>query len=293
MQIVRRAIRDQVHGLVGARASGVAPPPRRDDGLFGPGSAAWRVHGDFTSMMIGGVASLLLQMLHPGALAGVWDHSNFRRDMAGRLRRTAQFISGTTYGSTDQALALIARVRGVHDRVRGELPDGRAYSANDPDLLEWVHVAGALCFVRSHVRYRDPDFSAEDQDRYFAETAVIAYELGAVSAPTTRQDAEAYLEAMRPQLRWDNRTRIVAGELLSQSGSTPSLGPIHGILRNAAVDLLPVWAADLHGFDLPPRRRPLVRAGAAGVGAVVRWAMREGAATAKAQKTPARGRQGE
>src|SRR3546814_3700279 len=82
-------------------------------------------------MMIGGVSALLLQMLHPGVLAGVWDHSNFRSDMLGRLRRTAQFISGTTYGSREQALALISRVKAIHDHVHGQLPDGTPYSAQD------------------------------------------------------------------------------------------------------------------------------------------------------------------
>src|SRR3546814_1166840 len=94
-------------------------------------------------------SSDLLQMLHPGVLAGVWDHSNFRSDMLGRLRRTAQFISGTTYGSREQALALISRVKAIHDHVHGQLPDGTPYSAHDPDLLTWVHVTEEI--GRAHV----------------------------------------------------------------------------------------------------------------------------------------------
>ena len=89
--------------------------PRRPDGLFGPESVAWRVHGDVTCMMVGGIAGLMLQMLYPAVLAGVWDHSRFRDDLAGRLRRTARFIALTTYGSREQAEAAIARVRGIHD----------------------------------------------------------------------------------------------------------------------------------------------------------------------------------
>src|SRR5581483_3426276 len=153
------------------------------DGLFGPRSVAWRVHGDVTSMMVGGVAGLLLQMLHPGVLAGVWDHSNFRTDMHGRLRRTAKFISTTTYGGLADATAAIAHVRAIHDGVRGRLPDGSPYAANDPALLAWVHVAGATCFLRAWIRYAEPDMTPADQDRYFAETATVAQALGAQPIP--------------------------------------------------------------------------------------------------------------
>jgi uncharacterized protein (DUF2236 family) len=104
---------------------------RRPDGRFGPGSVAWRVHGDVTGMMVGGMAGRLLQMLHPAVLAGVWDHSDFRNDMRGRLRRTARFIALTTFGGREEANAAIARVRGIHDKVRGVLPDGGVYEAND------------------------------------------------------------------------------------------------------------------------------------------------------------------
>src|SRR5690606_38331121 len=102
--------------------------PPGDPGLFGPESASWQVHSDFTSMFAGGVAALLLQALHPRVLAGVWDHSNFRADMLGRLRRTAQFIAGTTFGSRADAERLIGRVRAIHQGVRGVTADGQPYA---------------------------------------------------------------------------------------------------------------------------------------------------------------------
>lgn len=275
MENLRRAIGDQVHLLVG---SGVAADPDRpagDTGLFGPQSVAWRVHGDFTTMMIGGIGALLMQMLHPAALAGIWDHSSFRADMPGRLRRTAGFIAGTTYGSTAQALGLIDRVRAIHARVVGTLPDGTAYSADDPALLTWVHVAEVDAFLRAYLRYRDPGLPGDAQDRYFAETATIAIRLGAAAVPTTRRAVEAYFHATRPALRVDRRTREAARILLSQPAPNALIGPFREIAMGAGADLLPAWAARMHDLPIGGARRHMVRAGALGIGGVLRWALRD------------------
>ncbi len=276
---IRETIQGQVHRLVGFGDGAVdLTRPPGDDGLFGPGSAAWVVHGDFTAMMAGGVAALLLQMLHPGALAGVWDHSNFRRDMLGRLRRTAQFISGTTYGATATAEALIAKVRTIHDRVAGTLPDGTPYSANDPDLLTWVHVAEVGSFLAAHRRYRDPAFPDAEQDRYLAEYAIVAEKLGATGVPRTRNQIDAYMVRIRPQLRADHRTREVARALLQQQPASLAMAPAQKLLMEGGIDLLPDWAARMHGLERPLVGRPAVRAGMAGIGSVLRWAMRDGSA---------------
>ena len=279
MADLRDTIQTQVHRLVGFGDGAVdLTRPPGDDGLFGPGSAAWVVHGDFTAMMTGGVAALLLQMLHPGALAGVWDHSNFRRDMLGRLRRTAQFISGTTYGSTATAETLIAKVRRIHDRVAGTLPDGTPYSANDPDLLTWVHVAEVASFLAAYRRYRDPAFPTAEQDRYLGEYAVVAEKLGATGVPRTRAALDAYLSAIRPQLRVDHRTREVSRALLRQQPASLAMAPAQTVLMEGGIDLLPDWAARMHGLGRPPIGRPAVRAGVAGIGSVLRWALRDGSA---------------
>jgi uncharacterized protein (DUF2236 family) len=247
----------------------------RDAGYFGPDSACWKVHGDFTSMMIGGVAALMLQMLHPGALAGVWDHSNFTRDSSGRLRRTAQFIAATTYGSTPEAMAQIGRVRAIHAQVGGVLPDGRPYRADDPELLTWVHVAGAAMFLKAYVRHRDPAFAPADQDRYFAETARIARLLGAADVPETAAGVEARIAGFRPALRCDYRTREVIRALLHPAGRNPAMAPFSLVVVQAAKDLLPDWARAMHGFE--GGARPGVKLGADAVGRVMRWALRDGA----------------
>lgn len=276
---LRDTIQSQVHRLVGFGDGAVdLTRPPGDDGLFGPGSAAWVVHGDFTAMMAGGVAALLMQMLHPGALAGVWDHSQFRRDMLGRLRRTAQFISGTTYGSTATAETLIAKVRGIHDRVAGTLPDGAPYSANDPDLLTFVHVAEVASFLAAYRRYRDSAYPVAEQDRYLREYAVVAERLGATDVPKTRAAIDAYFVRIRPHLRADHRTREVARALLQQAPASLAMAPAQKLLMEGGIDLLPGWAARMHGLDRPLVGKPAIRAGMAGIGSVLRWALRDGSA---------------
>lgn len=271
---VKRAIVGEVRAFFNDRARGEKPVVRRDDGLFGRGSIAWRVHGDVTSMMVGGVASLLLQMLHPAVLAGVWDHSDFRRDMHGRLRRTARFVALTTYGGREEAEAAIARVRGIHERVQGTLSDGSPYAANDPTLLAWVHVTEVTSFLDAWIRYGEPHMSAADQDRYFAEMAEIAERLGADPVPRSRAEVRGLIVAMRPTLTSDTRTRDVARLVLTPPAPSLAALPFQTITLQAAVDLLPAWARRMHGLAAPALARPLVRAGAFGMAQTLRWAFR-------------------
>jgi uncharacterized protein (DUF2236 family) len=271
---IRTAIRSQVAALFNDRSRGEAPVMRRADGIFGPQSVAWRVHGDVTSMMVGGIAGLLLQMLHPAVLAGVWDHSNFRADMHGRLRRTARFIALTTYGSRLDAEAVIARVRSIHDRVHGTLPDGTPYAANDPALLAWVHVTETTSFLDAWIRYAEPRMTGADQDRYFAEMAQIAAGLGADPIPRSRAEAQELIRSMRPQLRYDARTKEVARFVLRQPAPHRVAEPVQNLTMQAAVDLLPPWAIRMHGLPNPALGRPLVRAGTLGIARTLRWAFR-------------------
>lgn len=271
---VKRAIRQQVVGLFNDSERGEAPVVRSRNALFAPTSVAWRVHGDVASMMAGGIASLLLQMLHPGVLAGVWDHSNFRADMHGRLRRTARFIATTTYAERSEAEAIIRRVRAVHNGVKGHLLDGTAYDANDPALLAWVHVTETRSFLDAWIRYSEPWMSRADQDRYFAEMALIGGALGAEPLPRTRAEADRLIAGMRPALQADARTAEVA-RLILHPHATNRLASVPGRLAGeAGVDLLPRWARALHGLPSSPLRTPLVRAGTLGVARTLRWAFK-------------------
>ena len=269
---LKGTISAQVVALFNDRSRGERPVVPRLDGLFGPHAVAWRVHGDVTSMMVGGVAGLLLQMLHPAVPAGVWDHSNFRADMHGRLRRTARFIALTTYGGREEAEAAIARVRRIHDRVGGALPDGTPYAANDPSLLAWVHVTEAACFLDAWIRYAEPGMPAAHQDRYFAEMARVGEALGADPVPRSRSEARRLIDETRPRLRSDARTREVARLVLTRRAPHPVAEPVQALTMQASIDLLPAWARRMHGLQNPAIGRPLVRAGTLGIARTLRWA---------------------
>ena len=271
---VKQAIAAEVVGLFNDRSRGEKPVARREDGWFGPCSVAWRVHGDVTGMMVGGLAGLMLQMLHPAVLAGVWDHSRFRDDMTGRLRRTARFIALTTYGGASEADAAIARIRSVHEWVKGVLPDGTPYSASDPALLAWVHVTETTTFLAGYLRYAERHMSASDRDRYFAETARVGEALGANPVPRTQAEARRIMESMRPALRYDERTREMSRLLMNQAAVSRAAEPIQVLTRQAGLDLMPEWARRMHGVHTPWLGRPLVRAGTLGVARTLRWAFR-------------------
>ena len=167
LEFIRQRVEKEVLSNSGVLLKSVNyDEPKGDPGLFGPDSICWQVHGDFSSMIVGGFSALLLQMLHPLALAGVWDHSNFRDDMMGRLRRTAQFVAATTYAGTEDAAAIISKVRGIHERVQGTTPNGQHYSAMDPDLLTWVHVAEARSFLNARLLYSNLKLNLRQRDQY-------------------------------------------------------------------------------------------------------------------------------
>jgi len=268
---VRKALVRQVRATFNDQARGERPVPSSDQALFPPGSVIRRVHGDVTTMMVGGVAALLTQMLHPKALGGVWDHSDVEEDQLGRFRRTARFIAVTTYGHRDAATAAIDKVKAIHKQVSGTLPDGSEYDANDPWLLAWVHLAGAINFLDGWRRYAEPSMSARDQDVYFAESGEVARLLGADPIPQTRAEAERLLRDFLPELRADDRTRAFRDLILRSPARSLREMPVQRLLQNAAVDLMPDFARDMHGLAKPPLS-PVVRGATYGVARTIRWA---------------------
>ncbi|NJC42483.1 uncharacterized protein (DUF2236 family) [Brevundimonas alba] len=271
--IVRARIRQKITDVFNDAERGERPVLRRADALFPPESVAWKVNGDVTTMMIGGVSGLLLQMLHPAVLAGVWDHSDFRADMHGRLRRTAKFIAVTTYDHADAAREAIDRVNRIHAKLKGVLPDGTSYRVSDPELLAWVHVTETISFLDAWIRYAEPRMSLAEQDAYFAETARIGAALHADPLPRTRLEAEALIQSYRPKLRADARTHEVAALVMRQTIGSPAIDLAAGVIMQAGMDLLPGWARAMHAPSaaLP---RPLLRGGALTTARVLRWAFR-------------------
>lgn len=273
LEPLRRSLVEQVRATFNDRGKGEAPVQRSANAMLPATSVAWRVHGDVTTMMVGGVSGLLMEMLHPLALAGVWDHSNFRTDMLGRLRRTARFIAQTTFGERTAAEAAIARVCRIHAQVKGSLPDGTPYRADDPHLLAWIHIAGARAFLDGWIRYGEPRMNRADQDRYFAEVAEVAHMLGADPVPTTRGGADALINEFRTELQANDRSREVAHIILNPPVTTLRGAPAQAIIGQAAIDLLPIWASRMHGLRRSSLfTRPAVDAATYGLASTLRWA---------------------
>ncbi len=192
-------------------------------------------------MFIGGMRALLFQSLHPLAMAGVAQHSDYRHDPWGRLQRTADFLAATTFGPASEAQLAVDRVRRVHRRVVGEAPDGRRYAANDPHLLEWVHIAELDSFLAAHDRYGQQPLVGDERDRYVADVAVVARALGVIDPPESEAALRDRLAAYRPELGGSGAARDAARYLLLQPPlPLPARAP-YAMIAAAAVALMPVW----------------------------------------------------
>ena len=271
---LRLKLVEQVRGVFNDVESGQQPVPPSDEALFARDTPIRMVHADIVAMMVGGIRGLLLQMLHPHALQGVLDHSNFRSDMHGRLRRTARFIAVTTFGHRDDAQAAIDRVNRIHAAVGGTLPDGSPYSASDPRVLAWVHVAEATSFLAAYLRHVRPDMPGAEQDEYYRQFAVIALALGADPVPTNRAEAEAIFRELRSDLAASPAAREVADLVLGQrpKGAPPA---VQALLGAEAVALLPPFARSMLGLERPGPAAIPARAATWGMGKTLRWAFRQ------------------
>lgn len=274
----RQAVVGKVRGVFNDYSAGDRPVAISDEALFERNSPIRMVHADIVSMMVGGIRSLLLQMLHPHALQGVLDHSNFRADMHGRLRRTAKFIAVTTFGHRDDAAAAIERVNRIHAAVGGTLPDGTPYSASDPRVLAWVHVAGATSFLATYLRHVRPDMPGHERDEYYRQTALVARALGADPVPLDRREAEAIFRVLRKDLRSSSEAREVADLVLRQR---PEGAPaaLQAMLGAEAVSLLPSFARAMLALERPGLAALPARAATWGMGKTLRWAFRQAPAT--------------
>lgn len=254
---LRRRVNRDIRGAVGLSKQ---PPPRCNDpaeAYFALDSVARTIHGDLPPMLVGGLGSLFIQMLHPHTMAGVAQHSRYREDPLGRLLQTANFIGFTTYGSKAEAYASIERVLAVHQVVRGVADDGIAYFANDPHLLAWVHAAETSMFLSAYRRFGTVKLSDADADRYINEMAQLALDLGMVNPPTSVADLDATIQRFRPELRLSPdgataRDFVVRGV---QRGLTHR--SVNWLLVRCSFALMTPWEMELLGVKRRPLRNQL------------------------------------
>jgi uncharacterized protein (DUF2236 family) len=208
-------------------------------------------------MLVGGLRALFLQTMHPLAMAGVAQHSNFREDAMGRLARTSAYVGVTTYGTQREAHEAIAEVRRVHRRVIGVAPDGRPYSANDPHLLTWVHHTLVDSFLRAYRRYGGQPLRRDDADRYVDEMAVMCELWQAEPAARSVDQMRAYFNDIRPELHATTDARRTARWLAVAPVPLAVRAP-YAVIAPAAIGLLPAFVRRDLRVPLPPAFEPLV-----------------------------------
>ena len=273
---------DRVRGRIGAAIfERVAGPNGRErraliqepgERMFAGDRPIRRVHGD-SAMFVGGLRALLLQSLHPLAMAAVAGHSGFRGDPWGRLQRTSYFLAVTTFGRASDAEQTIARVRAIHERVTGTAPDGRPYAASDPRLLTWVHIAEADSFLSAYSRFGAHPLDQPERDAYVADMARIGAALGVPEPPRTEAELAARIEEYRPELAATTQVREAARFLLLNPPLPVIARPAYGVLAAAAVSLLPGWARrHLWLPRLPVTEAAVVRPAGHALVHAIRWA---------------------
>jgi uncharacterized protein (DUF2236 family) len=255
--------------------------PRRRERIHGTPGPRWfpydspiqRVHGD-ASMFIGGMRAVMLQSLHPLAMQAVAEHSGYRGDLWGRLARTSAFLATTTFATADDAEAAVAAVRRIHGRIRGTMPDGTPYSADDPHLLRWVHVAEIDSFLLAHQRYGARPLDQAGRDEYVDQAALVAERLGAERVPHTEAELREALAELRPELRATQEARDAIGWLVQHPDLPAAALPGYRLIVAAATELLPRWASDELGLRRHPvLERRVVPAVGRAVTRTIRWAM--------------------
>jgi uncharacterized protein (DUF2236 family) len=230
----------------GGSAADFSQPPG-EPAFSSPSSVSWRIFKNPVSLFIGGIAAVILELAEPSVRTGVWEHSGFRSDPVRRLKRTGLAAMVTVYGARSMAEAMIARVRRMHDRVRGLTPSGVSYSANDPELLNWVHVTAAFGFSQAYHTYVEP-LSAAVRDSYYKETAATASLYGVTRAAATEAEVLALFEAMHGRLE----PSPILFEFLDIMRKAPVLPPLfrpaQPVFVRAAVSLTPAWLRQTLGL---------------------------------------------
>lgn len=230
-----------------------------DLGLFGPGSVAWRLHRE-PALVVGGLRALMVQALHPLAMAAVADHSDYKSDVWGRYARTSNYVVTTIFGTTRQAEALGARVRAVHRPMRGvDKVTGLPYAADDPELLLWIHATLVESFLAAYCRFVRP-LGRSEADRYTAEMVRQAELVGlrADQVPATERDNQAFIDGRRPMLVV-TRHSLEAVDTVLHPPLPAWRRPFWWAAGQAAISLMPDYALALYGIRRNPAAEAAVR----------------------------------
>jgi uncharacterized protein (DUF2236 family) len=253
-------------GLVERSAAALVnaiPGQPADDGYFGPASIAWRISGDLSGL-VAGLRALMIQALHPLAMAGVDQHSDWRADPVGRLAATSAYLANITFGERAVAQRVAARVRRIHERVTGvDTETGEPYAASDPALLLWVHAALVDSNIAAREKFGTP-LPPGDADRYIEEMVVAAQLVGVPVelVPDSQAALSKYLTSVQPQLVCTPAARESMAYLLDPPGLDPEVAEIWQDIREATLMSLPGWAREKYGYtvpDLTPARRDEIR----------------------------------
>jgi uncharacterized protein (DUF2236 family) len=243
--LAMNAIGERVRAITGSAASlDDFAKPKGDSGLFGPDSIAWLVHANFTAMMVGGLSSLLVQSLHPRALAAVWDHSDFRGKLKERLGRTAYFVATITYGGETMALNAIRRVNTIHANIRGTDQQGRSYVANEPELIRWVHLVEVTSFLAAYQHLAKQPLSTQACDQYITEMARVGHLLGAIDLPLTYEATQAELLGYADVLCFDARAQEIL-QIIQAYPVDVLDKPWMALVLKSAFDVMPPWVLAL------------------------------------------------
>jgi uncharacterized protein (DUF2236 family) len=225
-------------------------------------------------VLIAAIRALLLQSLHPVAMQAVAEHAGFEADFWGRLQRTTRYIALTTYGTVRDAERAIAAVRAVHRRVTGTTPDGRPYSADDPHLLMWVHVAEVDSFLSAYRAFGAEKLTAAEADEYVRQAGTIAARLGVIEPPLSVTELTDVMESYRPELSGSGHARRASNLLLLEPPFAGLARAGYHMLAAGAVSTLPVWArVELRLPTLPVTERVVMRPLARSAMRALRWAL--------------------
>ncbi|WP_369057917.1 oxygenase MpaB family protein [Caulobacter sp. 73W] len=238
--------------LLARQMKGVPPfdfsTPAGEPALAAPDSVSWRVFKNPIALFIGGITAVLLELAEPRVRSGVWENTSFRTDPLPRMKRTGLAAMVTVYGARSKAEAMIAGVGRLHGRVAGTTPDGTAYRADDPELLDWVQATASYGFMQGYHRFVRP-LSQAERDQFYAEAAPSARLYGAVGAPTSEAALEAQFQAMRPKLEPSDIVLEFLNIIARTKAAPFGLGWMQAMLVRAAVSTLPDWTQTLLGLE--------------------------------------------